>query len=104
MVVLVNCFKVPAGREDEFFALWREVNSYMRGKTGYLSHKLHRSIAPDAPYRFINVAQWRSLADFNNAHDDGFRTLVSHPGWKDFPSTPTVCEVVHEADATAAAG
>ena len=102
MVVLVNCFKVPAGREEEFFALWQQVNSYMRAKPGYLSHKLHRSIAPDAPYRFVNLAHWRSLADFNNAHDAGFRSLVGDPRWKDFSSTPTVCEVVHEAEAHAA--
>lgn len=103
MVVLVNCFKVPVGREDEFLALWGKVNTYMREKTGYLSHKLHRSISPDAPYRFINVAHWKSLTDFNNAHDSGFRALVSDPGWKDFSSTPTVCEVFHEAESASAA-
>ena len=102
MVVLVNCFKVASGREDEFFALWREVNSYMRSKTGFLSHRLHRSIDPGAPYRFINVAHWHSLTDFNNAHDDGFRTLVGDSRWKEFPSTPTVCEVFHEANTAAA--
>ena len=102
MVVLVNCFKVPAGREEEFFAMWEQVNSYMRRKPGYLAHKLHRSLAPDAPYRFINVAQWQSIEDFNAAHDAGFRALVSNPRWKDFPSTPTVTEVFHEGHAEAA--
>ena len=59
-VTLINCFNIPAGREDEFFALWRQVNAYMRTKPGYLGHKLHRALAPDAPFRFVDVAQWAS--------------------------------------------
>lgn len=96
-VTLVNCFEVPAGREDDFFSLWQTVNNYMRSKPGYLGHKLHRSIAPHAPYRFVNVAQWASVHDFQVAHDDGFRALVNQPAWADFHSTPALYEVLHEA-------
>ena len=96
VVTLVNCFVIPKGREEEFFALWQQVNTYMRSKQGYLEHKLHRSLAPDAHFRFVNVARWASLADFNAAHDDGFRALVSQPTWSDFHSFPTLYEVVHE--------
>jgi heme oxygenase (mycobilin-producing) len=97
VVTLVNCFEVPAGREDEFFALWQKVNEYMREKPGYLGHKLHRSLAPDAPYRFVNVARWESAAYFQSAHDDGFRALVSQPAWQAFRSHPGLFEVIHEA-------
>jgi heme-degrading monooxygenase HmoA len=96
MVTLVNCFAIPAGREEEFFALWKQVNTYMRGKKGYLGHKLHRSLAPDAKYRFVNVAQWTSVEDFNAAHDEGFRALVSQPDWAAFRTFPALYEVVHE--------
>ncbi len=95
MVTLVNCFEVPAGRESEFFSLWQQVNRYMRAKPGYLAHKLHRSLAPEARYRFVNVAQWESQAHFAAAHDDGFRALVSRPEWAAFTSTPALYEVVH---------
>lgn len=98
-VILVNRFQVPVGREEEFFALWQQVNSYMRNKKGYVGHKLHRSLAPDAEYRFINVAQWSSLQEFNAAHDDGFRALVTQPGWEAFRSFPAIYEVVHEGRA-----
>jgi heme-degrading monooxygenase HmoA len=98
-VTLINCFEVPTGREEEFFALWCEVNDYMRQKPGYIEHKLHRSLAPDAPYRFVNMARWTSAEHFRNAHDDGFRALVSRPEWKPFSSTPAIYEVVHEASA-----
>jgi heme-degrading monooxygenase HmoA len=99
MVTLVNCFEIPAGREDEFFTLWQRVNGYMRAKPGYLGHKLHRSLAPDARFRFVNVAQWESQAHFDAAHDNGFRALVSGPEWGPFRPFPTQYEVVHEGKA-----
>jgi heme-degrading monooxygenase HmoA len=95
-ITLVNCFEIPVGREDEFFALWQQVNTYMRQKPGYLEHKLHRSLAPEAKYRFINVARWASKADFDAAHDEGFRALVSQAAWAPFRSFPALYEVVHE--------
>lgn len=95
-IILVNCFEISNGREDEFFTLWQQVNTYMRDKAGYRGHKLHRSLTPDARFRFVNVAQWASLEDFNAAHDAGFRALVSQPAWGPFRSFPTLYEVVHE--------
>jgi heme-degrading monooxygenase HmoA len=98
-VTLVNCFEIPPGREEEFFSLWQQVNHYMRKKKGYLGHKLHRSLAPDARFRFVNVAQWQSAEDFQASHDDGFRALVSQPAWAPFRSIPALYEVVHEGKA-----
>jgi heme oxygenase (mycobilin-producing) len=98
-ITLVNCFEVPAGREDEFFRLWQQVNTYMRRKRGYLEHKLHRSLQADAQFRFINVARWASQADFDAAHDDGFRALVTQDAWAPFRSRPALYEVVDEAQA-----
>jgi len=98
-VTLVNCFEIPAGRDDEFFSLWEQVNNYMRQKKGYLGHKLHRSLAPDARFRFVNVARWASAQEFQAAHDEGFRALVSQPVWAEFRSFPTLYEVFHEGEA-----
>lgn len=95
-VTLINRFQVPAGREEEFLALWQQVNDYMRKKRGYIGHRLHRSLAPDAEYRFINVAEWVSQDDFNAAHDDCFRALVAQAAWRGFPSSPAFYEVVHQ--------
>lgn len=96
MVTLVNCFEVPAGREEEFFTLWQQVNAYMRNKRGYVGHKLHRSLAPDARYRFVNIVQWTSSEEFQAAHDEGFRALVQQQDWAPFRSMPALYEVVHE--------
>ncbi len=98
-VPFVNCFEVPAGREDDFLALFREVNTYMAAKPGYVSHRLHRSLAPDAKFRFVNYAEWESAEDWRAAHDDGFRQRVSRPEWSDFSSTHALYEVVHSGGA-----
>ena len=76
-----------------------QVNNYMRQKKGYLGHKLHRSLAPDARFRFVNVARWASVQEFQAAHDEGFRALVSQPVWAEFRSFPTLYEVFHEGEA-----
>ena len=76
-VTIINCFTIPAGQDDEFFVLWQEVNAYLRAKPGYLGHTLHRSLSPDAAFRFINIGHWASAEDFGAAHDDGFRALIS---------------------------
>jgi heme-degrading monooxygenase HmoA len=98
-VTLINCFEVPAGGEDDFLNSFQAVNAYMRSKPGYISHRLHRSLQPDARYRFVNVVQWASLDDFRNAHDENFRAMISQPQWSAFRSTPAVYEVVHQASA-----
>jgi len=97
-ITLINSFRVPAGREDEFFSRWRQVNTYMQSKPGYLEHTLYRSLMPDATYRFVNVARWESLESFNAAHDEGFRALVTDADWSAFPPNPVLYEVVHQGE------
>jgi len=103
-VIFINCFEVPAGREDDFVAFWSEVNRYMRGKPGFVYNRLHRATTPDARFRFINYVQWNTEEHWRAAHDDGFRALLQKPHWRDFPP-PTgaifdvVCEYGEEAKA-----
>ena len=97
MYQFINCFEVPAGSEDRFLGLFEQVNTYMRSKPGYRSHKLHRSLAPGAQFRFVNYVEWESPEQFQAAHDEGFRTMVGHPDWAPFRSTPALYEVVHQA-------
>ncbi len=100
MITLVNCFEVPAGREDEFFSLWLQVNDYMRKQRGYVSHKLQRSLDPSAPFPFNILAQRESKEQFDAAHDAGFRALVTQPAWQPFRAMPGLYEVVHQAQRT----
>ena len=99
-VTLINSFVVPAGREDAFQELWTEASNYFRAQPGYVALRLHRALTPDARYRFVNVARWATASQFYAAHDtDEFRRVVGQPAWREFPSNPTLYEVIVEHDA-----
>ena len=75
-VVLINAFEVPADQDAAFIAGWERAQQFLSSQEGYLSTKLHRSIAPDADFRFVNVAQWRSPQGFQAATGQpAFRAL-----------------------------
>jgi heme-degrading monooxygenase HmoA len=96
VVRFINCFEVGEGRDDEFLALWGKVNARMSAQPGYLGHRLHQSLSPEARYRFVNYVEWDSAEHWRDAHDEEFRRLVSDPGWQAFPTTPALYEIVHE--------
>jgi heme-degrading monooxygenase HmoA len=101
-VTLINSFEVPTEREAAFVAMWHSMAAWFRAQPGYLSNRLHRAVSPDAPYRFVNVVQWRSEADYQAAHrSPEFLAQVQAPGWQEFPNRPALYEVVVDANADA---
>ena len=101
-VTVINSFEVPAAREGEFLELWKRVDAYMQRKPGYPGNKLYRAITPDAPFQFVHMAQWASMAHFQGAHDTDFRELVDRPVWSAFLPHRVLYEVVHEGQADSA--
>jgi heme-degrading monooxygenase HmoA len=93
-VRFINCFEVDAARHDDFYEMWKKVNVYMAAKPGYVGHRLHRSLAPDARFRFINYVEWESVRHWQDAHDEGFRALAIGPQWEGIRTIPTLCEVI----------
>jgi heme-degrading monooxygenase HmoA len=91
-VILINPFEVPEGTEDEdFLRGWERAADYMRQQPGFLSSSLHRALAPDARFRFINVAEWASPQDFQAAvGSDEFREIAQGAA----PGSPALYEVV----------
>jgi heme-degrading monooxygenase HmoA len=99
-VTLMNRFRVDPTRDEEFLALWTRTSTYFKKQPGFVSLRLHRAVSDDADYRWINVANWESEADFRAAHaGDAFRSVVTQPGWEHFPSSPMLYQVVTEASA-----
>lgn len=92
-VVFINCFQVPAGREEAFLGLWSQIDGLMQTQPGFQWRRLHRSLDPAARNRFVNVASWDSAAEFDAAHGEEFRRLVGQPEWREFPALPTLCSV-----------
>ncbi len=94
-VTLINSFEVTPGRDEAFHALWERTSRYFTRQPGFRSLRLHRAVSDDAPYRWVNVARWDTEAHFRAAHaTEEFRTVVTAPGWEEFPSTPVLLEEV----------
>ena len=91
-VVLINPFEVPAGKEEEFLQGWEAARDFMQRQKGYVSTRLHRSLTPSARFRFINIAEWETPADFQAAlnHPDFAGLRDSIP----FAHFPAVYEVI----------
>ena len=66
-VILINPFTVPEGKLDEAIAFWEAGRDFLAQQPGYISTKLHQSLAPDAHYALINVAEWETAEDFKAA-------------------------------------
>ena len=66
-VGLINAFEVPEGREEECLRGWEAAKDFMQRQKGYVAKRLHRSLDPTARFRFINVAEWETPANFHAA-------------------------------------
>ena len=93
-VILINPFEVPEGTDDEAFLRgWERAADYLRQQPGFVSTRLHRALAPDARFRFINVAEWSSPQEFQAAvTSDEFRDITRGAR----PGSPALYEVVRE--------
>jgi hypothetical protein len=65
--VLINCFEVDREDEEEFLALWGEADELLRARNAYRVTRLHKALAPDARFRFINVAELPSVETWQAA-------------------------------------
>jgi heme oxygenase (mycobilin-producing) len=91
-VVLINLFEVPAEADEGFIGAWEGTRDFLAAQDGYRSTALHRSLGPDAEFRFVNVAEWASAA--------AFQAATSHPDFPGrnmpFPAHPDLYQVVAE--------
>ena len=61
---MINAFEVPVDIADRFFREWREDLAFMRSQPGFLGGTLYKSDESNARFPFVNVARWRTKADF----------------------------------------
>jgi heme-degrading monooxygenase HmoA len=86
-VALINLFEVPSADDDDFLTSWELARQLLRALPGYLGTRLHRSLAPDAEFRFVNVATWPSAGSFQAAIEDpGFRKATADISGRAHPS------------------
>ncbi len=101
-VILINPFEVPEGTNDEdFLRGWERAAEYMRQQPGFVSTRLHRALAPDARFRFVNVAEWSSPQDFQAAvGSEEFRELAKRGA----QGSPALYEVVRSMESSVVGG
>jgi heme-degrading monooxygenase HmoA len=76
-VVLINAFEVPHEDDDTFLAGWERAREALGNRPGYVATRLHRALAPNADFRFVNIARWASTEDFLGAlQDPAFQEAV----------------------------
>jgi heme oxygenase (mycobilin-producing) len=91
--VLINAFEVPEGSDKEFVAAWQAAREFLETRAGYLGTTLHQAVTPEAEFRFVNVARWRTAEDFQAAvTSDAFRAAAA--GLAQFRSHPGLYRVV----------
>jgi heme oxygenase (mycobilin-producing) len=76
-VVLINAFEVPEEDDEAFLNGWKRAQEFLSTRDGYVFTRLHRSLSPDADFRFVNVALWESA--------QAFRHATSRPEFRDAP-------------------
>ena len=91
-VVLINAFEVPPDGDDAFLAAWEQTRQFLRGQPGYLATRLHRSLSPEADFRFVNIGHYAS--------PQAFQTAVGQPEFREAAAAiqhrahPGLCQVV----------
>lgn len=78
-VTLINVFEVPEGQLEASVAFWKESRDFLQTQPGYVSTALHQSIAPDAKFMLVNVAEWESAAAFKAASENMMKTSGIKP-------------------------
>lgn len=91
--VLINPFEVPEDfDEDRFLEGWGRAADYMRSRPGFVATRLHRAVSPNPRFRFVNVAEWESPRDFQEAvTSPEFRAMAAGTPP---PNYPALYEVV----------
>jgi len=72
--VLINAFEVPPDGDEAFLGAWEQTRRFLLGQPGYLATRLHRSLSPDADFRFVNIGRYTS--------PQAFQAAVGQPGFR----------------------
>ena len=94
MWFLSICFEISPEQEDAAIVYWEKAADVMRKAPGFISTKLHRALLPETKFKLINVAQWESVEDFQNAvQSDAFQAATTVEA-NLFPHFPALYEVI----------
>jgi heme oxygenase (mycobilin-producing) len=80
-IVLFNFFEVPEGADEQFVAGWERAREVIDARRGFRWTALHRSLQPEAEFRYVNVAEIGSV--------EAWQAAVMAPDFpRDMPGKP----------------
>jgi heme-degrading monooxygenase HmoA len=81
MYIAMNRFKITAGREDEFIALWKNRESRLEGVPGFKTFHLLRGPGDAEHTLFASHSVWESASAFEDwTHSEAFRQAHANAG------------------------
>jgi len=73
-VTLINVFSISTSDSERFLEHWRTSAALMSEQPGFVRTCMYCATAETAEFRYVNVAEWASIADFDRAQ--------SNPRWR----------------------
>ena len=89
-LTLINAFEVPPRADEQFLAAWSDARDLLAPQAGYGGATLHRALAPDARFRYVNLGHWQSLDHFRAATETASIRADAFP----FPAHPGLYQAV----------
>ena len=89
-LTLINAFEVPPHADEQFVAAWSRARDLLAPQPGYGGATLHRALAPDARFRYVNLGHWHTLGHFRSATQTAGICADAFP----FPAHPGLYQVV----------
>jgi heme-degrading monooxygenase HmoA len=73
----VTICNVAASDADKFMRQFASAAAYMRIQPGFVRLRLFESLRDEAVFRFVNIAQWRTMREFTEAFQTvAFKALI----------------------------
>ncbi|MBC8067796.1 MAG: antibiotic biosynthesis monooxygenase [Deltaproteobacteria bacterium] len=62
--VVILPTEIEEAREEEYLAMWQKAADEMAKQPGFVRTNMYRTVLPNAEFRLVNVAEWKSMADW----------------------------------------
>lgn len=81
MYIAMNRFRITPGREEEFEAIWRERDTYLKEVPGFREFHLLRGPSEEEATLYASHSVWDSREDFENwTKSEAFRKAHASAG------------------------
>jgi heme-degrading monooxygenase HmoA len=62
--VVIIPTEVDEAHEEEYLSIWQSAADEMAKQPGFVRTFMFRTVLPDAEFRLVNVAEWKSMSEW----------------------------------------